>query len=59
VAPLPLHRKAEPTFADVLAGVRRLAWREVILADPGFMPGVGKLTPEARDLMIEALASAA
>jgi hypothetical protein len=59
VAQWPWYRKAEPTFADVLAGVRRLAWREMILADPGFMPGVEKLTPEARGLVVEALATAA
>jgi hypothetical protein len=55
----PWCRKAEPTFADALAGVRRLAWGEMILADPAFAAGAEKLPPEARELLIGTLSLAA
>jgi hypothetical protein len=55
----PWYEKAEPTFADALTAARRLAWGGMILVDPAFAPGVEKLRPEARELLIETLALAA
>jgi hypothetical protein len=55
----PWYEKTEPTFADALATARRLAWGGMILVDPAFAPGVEKLRPEVRELLIETLSLAA
>ena len=55
----PWYEKAEPTFTDALTAVRRLAWEDMILPDPGFVPGAEKLPPQARELLIETLSLAA
>jgi hypothetical protein len=59
VARWPRYQKVEPTFADALAGARRALWGEMILAGPLFAPGAEKLSPQARELLIETLSMAA
>jgi hypothetical protein len=55
----PWYEKAEPTFADVLADVRRLIWTESIFTHPLFRPVVQKLEPKARDILLNTLIQAA
>jgi hypothetical protein len=55
----PCYRKAEPTFADALAAVRRLLWEQVILPH---LPGgglVAKLPAATREVLLEHLTAAA
>jgi hypothetical protein len=55
----PCYAKRNPTFADALAGVRRLLWEQVILMQA---PGGGiatKLPEPLKELLLEHLAAAA
>lgn len=55
----PCYRKADPTFADALAAVRRLLWEQVILPH---LPGgglVAKLPAATREVLLEYLTAAA
>jgi hypothetical protein len=56
---LPWYAKAEPTFSDAIAAVRRLLWRETILKGACRHGGVEKLSPRIRDHLLDQLSRAA
>ena len=55
----PWHAKAEPTFADAVALVRRLAWLETVLKQADRHGAFQKLPPDLRDTLLDQLSRAA
>ena len=55
----PWYRKAEPTFSDALAAVRRLVWSETIFRTPARGAGPAKWPPGVARLLLDHLARAA
>jgi hypothetical protein len=55
----PCYHKADPTFADALASVRRLIWQEVILQHAPFGRHVANLPTPIRRVLREHLTAAA
>lgn len=55
----PWYDKAEPTFADALARVRRLLWAETILTHVRRGHEFSKLPPKLRDTILQHLTRAA
>ena len=53
------YSKAEPTFSDALATVRRLFWAETILQGSCTHNGLTKLKPRIRNLLLDFLSQAA
>ena len=53
------YAKAEPTFGDAIAGVRRLLWSETILKQADHDGTFKKLRPEIRTLLLDRLSLAA
>jgi DDE superfamily endonuclease len=53
------HHKAEPTFADAVADVRRLLWSETILKEGDPHEAFQKLPPDLRHMLLEQLSNAA
>jgi hypothetical protein len=55
----PCYAKADPTFADALASVRRLLWERVILEHAPFGRHVARLPTPIRQMLLEHLTAAA
>lgn len=55
----PWYAKAEVTFADAVAGVRRALWQETVLGEASGHQAFQKLPPELRDLLLDRLSLAA
>jgi len=53
------YAKAEPTFSDAIATVRRLFWQETIFAKASYRNGLRKLPPKLRNLLLDYLSQAA
>ena len=51
--------KAEPTFSDAIATVRRLFWQETVFAKASYHNGFEKLSPKFRNLLLDYLSQAA
>jgi hypothetical protein len=49
----PCYRKSEPTFSDAIATVRRLFWRETILAQPYFRKACENLPPKLQGFILD------
>lgn len=58
-APAAWHHKAEPTFADAVASVRRPLWSETILKEADQHGAFQKLPPDLRRMLLEQLSHAA
>jgi len=54
----PGYHKAEPTFTDAIATVRRLFWTETVLQQPYFHKTFRKLPPKLRAAVLDYLAQA-
>ena len=55
----PWYAKAEVTFADAIAAVRRLLWQETVLEEASRHEAFQKLAPDLRDLLLDRLSLAA
>ena len=55
----PWHAKAEPTFADAVATVRRLLWSETVLKDADRHGAFQKLPSKLRETLLDQLTRAA
>jgi hypothetical protein len=55
----PWHAKAEPTFADAVATVRRLLWSLTVLEQVDPHGAFQKLPPDLRDTLLDQLSRAA
>lgn len=55
----PWYLKAEVTFSDALAAVRRVLWRETILKEPFGHEAFQKLPPETHETLLDRLSLAA
>ena len=53
------YHKAEPTFADAMATVRRLFWQKTIFEESSYHKGFQKLPPKLRNMLLEYLSQAA
>ena len=53
------YAKAEPTFSDAIAAVRRLFWQETIFAKASYHNGFAKLPPKLRNVLLDYLSQAA
>jgi len=53
------YAKAEPTFSDAIATVRRLFWQNTIFAQASHHKGFKKLPPKLRNLLLDYLSQAA
>lgn len=53
------YSKAEPTFSDAIATVRRLFWQETIFEEASYHNGFKKLPPKLKNLLLEYLSQAA
>ena len=53
------YAKAEPTFSDAIATVRRLFWKEIIFEKASHHKGFKKLSPTLRNLLLDYLSQAA
>ena len=51
--------KAEPTFSDAIATVRRLFWEHTILEEASYHKGFQKLPPKLRNMLLQYLSQAA
>jgi len=51
--------KAEPTFSDAIATVRRLFWQKTIFEKASYHKGFKKLSPKLRNLLLDYLSQAA
>ncbi|GAG27045.1 unnamed protein product, partial [marine sediment metagenome] len=51
--------KAEPTFSDAIAAVRRLFWQKTIFEKASYHKGFKKLSPKLRNLLLDYLSQAA
>jgi hypothetical protein len=58
-APAAWYAKAEPTFADAVADVRRLLWRETVFTEAAGHEALKKLPPKLREMLLEQLSRAA
>lgn len=56
---MPWHAKAEPTFADAVATVRRLLWSQTVLEQADRHGAFQKLPPGLRDTLLDQLSRAA
>ena len=57
--PTPWHRKAQPTFSDAVASVRRLLWSQTVLEQADRHGAFQKLPPGLRDTLLDQLTRAA
>jgi hypothetical protein len=55
----PWYIKAEPTFSDVMATVRRLFWKETFFQEAPYHGGLEKLSPRIRNWLLDQLSQAA
>jgi hypothetical protein len=55
----PWHAKAEPTFADAVASVRRLLWSQTVLEQADRRGAFQKLPPNLRETLLDQLTHAA
>lgn len=55
LGPRPGYEKAEPSFADALAEVRRLFWTETIFQQPYFAKAVQKVPPKLKNMLLDNL----
>lgn len=55
----PWYRKAEPTFADAMATVRRLFWQGALFQEPSYRNLFEKLSPKIRNWVLDQLSQAA
>ncbi|MHC4507976.1 MAG: IS701 family transposase [Planctomycetota bacterium] len=53
------YTKAEPTFSDAIATVRRLFWQTTVFEKASYHRGFEKLPPKFRDLLLDYLSQAA
>ena len=51
--------KAEPTFSDAIATVRRLFWQKTIFEEASYHNGFKKLSPKLKNLLLDYLSQAA
>ena len=51
--------KAEPTFSDAIATVRRLFWQKTVFEKVSYHTGFAKLSPKFRNLLLDYLSQAA
>jgi hypothetical protein len=49
----PCYAKSEPTFTDAIATVRRLFWKETVLAQPYFRKACKNLPPKLQEFMLD------
>jgi len=49
----PCHAKSEPTFTDAIATVRRLFWKETVLAQPYFRKACKNLPPKLQEFILD------
>lgn len=56
---LSWYAKAEPTFTDALAAVRRLFWEETVLANPAHEAAFAKLPADLKETLLNYLCPAA
>ena len=55
----PWYAKAEVTFSDALAGVRRLLWEQTVFSEPDQRDALEKLPRTLRDGLLDQLSRAA
>lgn len=55
----PWYQKAEPTFADAVASVRRLLWSQTVLKQADRHGAFQKLPPDLRETLLDQLSRAA
>ena len=55
----PWYVKAEPTFSDVMATVRRLFWQQTFFQEASYHKGLEKLSPQVRNWLLDQLSQAA
>jgi hypothetical protein len=55
----PWYAKADVTFSDALAGVRRLLWEQTVFSEPDQHDALEKLPPKLRDSLLDQLSRAA
>ena len=53
------YMKAEPTFSDAIATVRRLFWQKTVFEKASYHRGFEKLPPQFRNLLLDYLSQAA
>jgi hypothetical protein len=53
------YKKAEPTFSDAIATVRRLFWQTTVFEKASYHKGFEKLPPKFRNLLLDYLSQAA
>ena len=53
------YHKAEPTFSDAIATVRRLFWQKTIFEEASYHNGFKKLSPKLRNMLLDYLSQAA
>ena len=53
------YKKAEPTFSDAIATVRRLFWQETVFKEASYHKGFKKLPPKLKTLLLDYLSQAA
>ncbi len=53
------YKKAEPTFSDAIATVRRLFWQKTIFEEASYHKGFQKLSSKLKNLLLEYLSQAA
>jgi hypothetical protein len=49
----PCYAKDEPTFTDAIATVRRIFWKETVLAQPYFRKACKNLPPKLQEFMLD------
>ena len=49
----PCYAKSEPTFTDAIATVRRLFWKETVLAQPYFRKACKNLPPKLQEFILD------
>jgi hypothetical protein len=55
----PCYAKDEPTFTDAIATVRRLFWKETVLAQPYFRKACKNLPPKLQEFILDHFCQAA
>jgi len=55
----PCYAKSEPTFTDAIATVRRLFWKETVLAQPYFRKACKNLPPKLQEFILDHFSQAA
>jgi hypothetical protein len=55
----PCYNKSEPTFTDAIATVRRLFWKETVLAQPYFHKACKNLPPKLQEFILDHFCQAA